>query len=262
MLKLLNIFLSFVICISCNNISAENKKETVNNKIVLPTKICEIPLPKGFERMKCDKNSFAYFLQHFKLNADNTVYYYDRAKKTNQSSHYAVLDIAIGKKDLLQCADAIMYLRAKYFFDRKEYDKIEFKSGNTVFNFATLLKQSEFTSTEKAFEYYIENVFANCGSYNLADMLHTKQNFDELNIGDVFVKGGSPGHAMIVVDVAINKQTKEKIYLLAQGFMPAQSVHIVINPNDEKLSPWYKVDKKNAINTPGYIFSINNLKEW
>jgi hypothetical protein len=47
-------------------------------------------------------------LQHLKLKADNTVYYYDGAKKTNQDLHYAVLDIHLPKKDLQQCADAII----------------------------------------------------------------------------------------------------------------------------------------------------------
>jgi len=67
---------------------------------------------------------------------------------------------------------------------------------------------------------------------------------------------------MIVMDVAVNSQTKEKIYLLAQSFMPAQSIHIVVNSNDEKLSPWYKADANNAIVTPGYVFSTHNLKHW
>ena len=125
-----------------------------------------------------------------------------------------------------------------------------------------MLKHTEIENIDKAFTNFLENVFANCGTYNLADMLRTKQDFNDITIGDVLVKGGSPGHAMLVVDVAINKKTQEKIYLLAQGFMPAQSVHIVTNPNDEALSPWYKVAIDKAIKTPGYTFIIKNLKEW
>lgn len=36
-------------------------------------------------------------------------------------------------------------------------------------------------------------------------------------IGDVFIKGGFPGHAAIVVDMAIHETTKEKVFLLAQS---------------------------------------------
>jgi len=35
-----------------------------------------------------------------------------------------------------------------------------------------------------------------------------------MNIGDVFIVGGSPGHAVIVVDMAVNSDG-EKIFLLA-----------------------------------------------
>lgn len=30
----------------------------------------------------------------------------------------------------------------------------------------------------------------------------------------------------------------EKIYLLAQGFMPAQDIHVLVNFVDTDLSPW------------------------
>jgi len=261
MLKQLPIFLFVTISLSCTNVTKENTIKE-NSPIPKPTKICETPLPKGFERLKTDTNSFGFYLQHLHLKKDNTVYYYDGAKKVNQDLHYAVLYISVPKKDLQQCADVIMRLRAEYFFARKEYSKIEFKSSFKIYNFQEYLRVVDIADINKAFESFLETVFTNCGTYNLSDMLHTKQNINDIEVVDVFVKGGSPGHAMIVVDVAINTQTKERNYMLAQSFMPAQSIHIVINPNDEKLSPWYKADANNAIVTPGYIFSANNLKCW
>ena len=262
MLKLLQIILPISFCVSCNNVSKENEISISKIETKPPTKICEIPLPKGFERNKQDSTSFAFYLQHINLKKDNTVYYYDGSKKINQTLHYAVMDIPVGNKDLQQCADAIMRLRAKYFLERKEYNKIEFKSTNRIYNFQEFLNHTEVTSYEKGFDVFMENVFANCGTYNLSNMLHTKQDFNDLAIGDVFVKGGSPGHAMIVVDVAYNKQTQEKIFLLAEGFMPAQSVHIVTNPYNEKFSPWYKANLNLTLITPGYTFASTNLKEW
>jgi hypothetical protein len=64
---------------------------------------------------------------------------------------------------------------------------------------------------------------------------------------------------MIIVDMAENMQTGEKIYMLAQSYMPAQSIHIVNNFNDQSISPWYKIDKNNEIYTPQWTFSPNNL---
>ena len=54
--------------------------------------------------------------------------------------------------------------------------------------------------------------------------------YTSLQPGDVFIKGGSPGHAVIVVDVAIYTQTGKKVFLLAQSYMPAQQIHILVNP--------------------------------
>jgi len=40
------------------------------------------------------------------------------------------------------------------------------------------------------------------------------------------IRAGSPGHAMLVVDVAEDERGR-RIYLLAQSYMPAQDIHIV-----------------------------------
>ena len=57
-----------------------------------------------------------------------------------------------------------------------------------------------------------------------------------MQIGDVLIQGGSPGHAVIVVDMAENPATGEKLYLLAQSYMPAQDIQwrrkSVINLSD------------------------------
>jgi len=48
--------------------------------------------------------------------------------RDNQSTHFAVLDIPVGDKDLQQCADAIMRLRAEYFLNKDNIDSICFKA--------------------------------------------------------------------------------------------------------------------------------------
>ena len=79
--------------------------------------------------------------------------------------------------------------------------------------------------------------------------------------GDVLIRGGFPGHAVIVMDVAVNSQGK-KIYLIAQSYMPAQDIHVLINPANNEISPWYEVDDAEIIETPEYIFTRNELKTW
>ena len=64
----------------------------------------------------------------------------------------------------------------------------------------------------------------------------------DIEVGDVFVVAGNPyGHAMTVIDVAARKSDGQRIFMLAQGYMPAQDAHIVVNPAADG-SPWYSAD--------------------
>src|SRR5690349_24986363 len=71
------------------------------------TRVGNIPLPDGFERVAVAKGSFAEWLQNVGIKKDNTVYLYNGQPKRNQEAQYAVLNIPVGKKDLQQCADAV-----------------------------------------------------------------------------------------------------------------------------------------------------------
>ena len=53
-----------------------------------------------------------------------------------------------------------------------------------------------------------------------------------MQIGDVFIKGGFPGHAVVVLDMAENDRTGQRVFLLAQSYMPAQDIHIMKNPTN------------------------------
>ena len=80
----------------------------------------------------------------------------------------------------------------------------------------------------------------------------------EITAGIVMANPGSPGHALIVIDEAINSNG-EKIFLLAQGYTPAQSIHILSNPFDKSISPWYKLDVSGNIMTARYEFHNASL---
>lgn len=229
----------------------------------LPELINEIPLPDGYKRITVAEGSFAEWLRNIKLRKDNSVYLYNGSPKPNQNLHYAVLDFSTGIKDLQQCADAIMRLRAEYYFSRKEYNKIDFKSATTEYNFQKFINNADVTenSLHATLLGFMENVFINCGTYTV-DAMTKNISLTEMQPGDLFVKAGAPGHAMIIADVAANKTTGKKIYLLAQSFMPAQDIHIVINPNNSTLTPWYVINEGEKIITPGWIFEQHQLKRW
>ena len=83
-----------------------------------------------------------------------------------------------------------------------------------------------------------------------------------MQIGDVLIQGGSPGHAVIVVDMALKLDTGEKLFLLAQSYMPAQEIHILKNPEEPGISPWYRLNQDDQINTPEWRFYKEDLKRF
>jgi hypothetical protein len=85
-------------------------------------------------------------------------------------------------------------------------------------------------------------------------------NENALQIGDVFIQGGSPGHAVIVVDMAQNKQKGEKKFILAQSYMPAQEIQILKNPKGEGV--WFSDRELDPLETPEWTFSIGSLKRF
>ncbi|MDF2188929.1 DUF4846 domain-containing protein [Paraflavitalea sp. CAU 1676] len=215
----------------------------------------DIALPSGYKRVDGRDSAFARWLRRVPLKADAAVYLYNGQPKRYQGAQYAVLDVPVGNKDLQQCADAVMRLRAEFFYDRKMYDRIWFTDNNGK-------KYSCPPGADRPrFEKYLEQVYAWCGTLSLEKQLKKVAAFKDIQPGDVLIKGGSPGHAVLVMDVAVNS-SGEKIYLLAQSYMPAQSIHILKNPMDESLSPWYKAGDELNIKTPEWDFTQQQLKRW
>ncbi|MFN0081136.1 MAG: DUF4846 domain-containing protein [Ferruginibacter sp.] len=191
-------------------------------------KILDIPLPHGYERAPNDQNSFGAWLLQIPLKKNKTVYLYDGTEKQNQTAQFAVINISVGKKNLQQCADAIIRLRSEYLFDNKRFGEIIFiDNDRTQYRFKPPFTRENFTN-------YLDRVFGMCGSASLAKQMQFVNNFYGIKAGDIFIKGGFPGHAEIILAVARNT-VGNKIYLLAQSYMPAQDIHVLRNPANENL---------------------------
>jgi hypothetical protein len=235
-------------------------------------------LPEGFERFNPAENSFEEYLQSFPLLPDTAQVTYYNGKKKKKKVYLAVLDIDIGAKDLQQCADAIMRLRGEYLFKQKRYSDICFSFTNGFkaeyvkwaegYRIQVHGNKTQWIKTQlvdysyQNFKNYIFYVYIYAGTLSLAKELNSK-NYKNLSIGDVFIQEGSPGHAMLVMDAAIHTKTQKKIYLLAQSYMPAQSIHIVKNPNNPDISPWYELNENDLkIRTPEWTFKTTDLKDF
>ena len=68
-----------------------------------------------------------------------------------------------------------------------------------------------------------------------------------------------PLHAVIVVDVA--QKGRERMFLLAQSYMPAQEIHVLRNPAREG-DPWYSIDFGETLVTPEWTFRRGDLKRF
>lgn len=211
---------------------------------------------EGFRRIKVPKGSFADFLRNYKLKDDWNLYYYNGKEVENQFGGYAVLDMDIGTRDLLQCADAIMLLRAEYLYSQKRYKEIHFNalSGKRM-NYTDYVGDDY---SYAKFRKYMDYVFAYANTASLEKELKPRK-IEDIRIGDVFVTSGNPGHAMIVVDMAVDMDGNRSL-LFAQGMMPAQSVHVVTNLEHKEDTPWYMIDEYLRWSTlfifPDYVFSV------
>ena len=83
--------------------------------------------PPGFTRVAALPGSWAEWLRSVPLKPDGApVLTYTGAPKWRQDVHVAVLDIDVGKRDLQQCADAVMRLRAEWLYASNRKSEIAF----------------------------------------------------------------------------------------------------------------------------------------
>ncbi|AUC15952.1 hypothetical protein BTO06_12670 [Tenacibaculum sp. SZ-18] len=232
--------------------------------------ICtRVRVPKGFKRVNYKKGSFQEYLRNYKLKKHGSpIINYDGSEYFAQHWHDAILEVPVPKNGLQQCADALMRIRAEYLWENKQKDKIGFNftsghycswkeyaagyrpkiNGNKV----TFHKTANPNNSKSNFYKYLNLIYTYAGTASLYNEL-PKIKAANLQIGDMLVQPGFPGHIEIIVDEVINEKN-EKMFLLAQGNTPAQNVCLLKNFEDTNNSPWYQFSENRAIYTPSYYF--------
>jgi hypothetical protein len=236
-----------------------------------------IPPSPGYERLASPPSSFAAWLRGLPLReAGAPVRLFDGRVKPDQSGAFAVIDLDVGTRDLQQCADAVIRLRAEYLRSAGCADRIAFDftsgdrarwsdwssgrrpevSGNRVSWVANGAADSSYAS----FRSYLDSVFTYAGSASLARELQRVADPATVLPGDVFIQGGHPGHAVLVADVAEDAQGG-RVFLLLQSYMPAQDVHVLANPA-RPGSPWYPARAEGSLATPDWTFHYTDLRRF
>lgn len=232
--------------------------------------------PAGFVRDEAAAGSFGAWLRGLPLKPGRPqVRLFDGRLKGNQEAHHAVVDIDVGSRDLQQCADAVMRLRAEYLFAAGAVDQVRFDVTNgapaslagwfagdrPVLRRGALAwaRTAPSDTSYGSARRFLDVVFTYAGSASLARQLRPVSDGRDLQAGDVFIQGGFPGHAVLVVDAARGPDGR-RAFLLAQSYMPAQEIHVLRNPS--RAEPWYELDAAAPLVTPEWTFGPGSLRRF
>ncbi|WP_420602540.1 DUF4846 domain-containing protein [Flagellimonas sp.] len=229
-----------------------------------------VNVPEGYERVAYPEGSFEDYLRNYKLKPfGSKIINYDSSEYFWQHGHIGILEIPVPINGLQQCADALIRIRSEYLWDNNRKNEIgfNFTSGHYCSweqyangfrpkidgNRVTFYKTAQENHSKENFYRYLNLIYTYSGTLSLFHELPKIEDAKNLKIGDMLIKGGSPGHIVMICDEAVNAKG-EKLYLLFQGNTPAQSVHLVKNLEETSISPWYTLKKDAVIPVSNYTF--------
>jgi hypothetical protein len=236
-------------------------------------------VPAGFLRVAVEDGGFGDWLRRLPLKpADSGVTLHDGRPVTDHGTVAAVIDIDVGRSDLQQCADAVMRLRAEYLFSRRLPGLIGFElysgeryrfeayaegltpapSGERIAWQSGPPRDSSHASLRR----WLDIVYGFASTRSLSHELRPVGSLADAAIGDVLIHPGAPGHAVIIVDLALDPASGRRLALLAQSSMPARDVHILRNTIEPGLGAWFELVEGRPFVTPGRTFAPDELKRF
>lgn len=220
--------------------------------------------PSGATRVPVEAGSFGEWLRNLPLAAPGTPsknFKGDVVYPGDDQYLGAVIAIDVGKIDLQQSPDVLIRLHAEWLFSQGNKD-ITYRGatgldmplakwargermdsqGASVF-WVMKSKPSEIDHAE--FRRYLTAVFTWANSTSLAQQAEAIP-ADDLRPGDFFVHLGSPGHALIVLDVA-RKPKGPPLALLGQALNPSENPFVL---QLGKATAWFSLRSPDPIITP------------
>ncbi|MDR0728626.1 MAG: DUF4846 domain-containing protein [Prevotellaceae bacterium] len=230
--------------------------------------------PESFVRTDAKEHSFTLFLRNLPLFPEGTPvrnYANEPVETDKKSGTAAILDIETGTRNWQCTVQSLMRIWAEYLFERQQFSAIQFHIRNgktipyqqwaqgmniTVDNRAYWTKTPYNPQQYRTFRRYLDFIF------QYSDFQTVRHDIDSVVVGDL-----SPGDlllhdgfAMMVLDMAVNRDTGEKIVLLVSGGAPAQSIRVLQNTiQGEPPSAWFKIGEQGAINTGVVEFSATDF---
>ena len=232
--------------------------------------------PMGYTRDYAAESSFSAFLRKYPVRvAGADVMLYDGTARQDAQAA-AVLDVTLGKKNHEGPAGAMARLIAEYLYDQEDYVDISFTIGkNFAFTFdkwrqGNELKSSgndlewtgggEDSNSEENFKAYLSTLFVYISMNTLRKDLTQIEDVDgdEIQVGDIYIAKNADDRelAVMVADICRNDETGERLMLLVQGGSPAQQLHIVDNPTNAAIAPWYPCGFTSELSTPDLTLDV------
>lgn len=226
------------------------------------------PVPSGWTRVPVASGSWAEWLRGLPIRQDRTeVLAYD-GSEVRYAPAAAVIRMDVGDRNLQQCADTALRLHAEYHWTNGTADDAvgyhytsgdylgwkEYRTGERLVVADGDVKRRHNGARRSGyvdFRGYLTRMFIYAGTRSLRLDSTPVAPEEELQAGDVFNRGGSPGHAVIVLDVA-EREDGDRYALLGQGFMPAQELHVL--RSDEAIDGvWFRLpDANETLETPSW----------
>ena len=179
-----------------------------------------------------------------------------------------IVAMDVGNRDLMQCADSIIRLHAEYLWahGRQNEAAYRFTSGDETRwqdwvsgeqfriegNQVKRIQGAPRPSTHANYRRWLDLVFTYAGTMSLARDAAAPAVHSLVEAGEFYVEAGSPGHAVIVLDVVTNSEGV-RFGLLGQGFMPAEDIHVLRSPVALD-GVWFRLPEKagEALPTPSW----------
>ena len=234
--------------------------------------------PMGYTRSFEKEEAFGSFMRKYPVRmAGAQVMYYDETVRQDAAAA-AVLDVTLGKKNHEGPAGAVARLYAEYFFGMQEFSKVRFtigrgfdftfdkwRKGKKLYakgNDLSWVDGGEDSNGKDNFRSYLSTLFVYISMSTLKkDMVRVDDvDGDPIQIGDVFIGENAAGKeiAVMVADLCINDETGERMMLLVQGGSPAQQLHVVDNPFDTSVAPWYSCEFDTTLKLPDMELDIED----
>jgi hypothetical protein len=216
-----------------------------------------IPLPStAYKRIPANNNSFAEWLRNLPLckSGSDVLNYRNGIFKAGTDTAVAfVVDMDIKGRRHEQCMDILVRLYAEYLWKENQIENLnlplpgghwlkweDWSNGfRPVFKGidVDMQKSSPSDTTHQAYQSYLNTIYSEA---HTQQFYHAYQPLDKMamQIGDIIIRRGTKGHAVMVVDLAKNERG-ELIALIGNGDTPACQFFLL---NHKKNSPWIPLD--------------------